>query len=208
MQNHDRLVRMMAEMRKNACLKWDMVVPLVATAGADPAAERGKGGLAMPVYEFYCADCHTIFNFLSRRITTDACPACPKCGKPELERQVSLFALSRGRTDEPVEGMPDIEEGRLEKAMAALAGEMGNLDENDPRQMARVIRKLTEATGVDFGSGMEEAIRRLEAGEDPGTIEAEMGDLFDGENPFDRHGGRGLKRKVTPPSRDETLYPL
>ena len=29
----------------------------------------------MPVYEFYCADCHTVFNFLARRVDTTASPA-------------------------------------------------------------------------------------------------------------------------------------
>ena len=31
----------------------------------------------MPVYEFYCPDCHMIFNFLSRRIDTRKRPPPP-----------------------------------------------------------------------------------------------------------------------------------
>lgn len=104
--------------------------------------------------------------------------------------------------------MPDLDEARMEQAIQAMAGEMEGLDENDPRQMARFMRKLTEATGMDLGTGMEEAMRRLESGEDPEKIEEEMGDLFDGENPFSREGMRGLKRKFTPPSHDDTLYTL
>src|SRR5512145_1150123 len=53
----------------------------------------------MPVYEFYCAECHTIFNFLSRRVNTEKRPDCPRCGRPELERQVSSFAVSKGRPE-------------------------------------------------------------------------------------------------------------
>ena len=160
----------------------------------------------MPVYEFYCSDCHTIFNFLSRRVNTEKKPACPRCGRPELERRVSLFAFSRGRTEEPVEGMPNLDEEKLEKAMMGLAGEMEGMDENDPRQMARFMRRLKEATGMNLGSGMEEAIRRLEAGEDPESIEAEMGDLVDAENPFTFEGIKGMRRRIAPPSHDETLY--
>ena len=162
----------------------------------------------MPVYEFYCADCHTIFNFLSSRVNTEKRPACPRCGKPELDRQVSRFAVSRGRKEEPVEGMPDLDEERLEKAMMSMAGELEGMDENDPRQMARFMRRLTEATGVNLGSGIEEAINRLEAGEDPEKLEAEMGALFDAENPFTTEGVKGLKRKYTPPAHDDTLYVL
>jgi putative FmdB family regulatory protein len=160
----------------------------------------------MPVYEFYCSDCHTIFNFLSRRVNTDKRPDCPRCGRSQLERQVSQFAFSRGRTEEPVEGMPDLDEARMEQAIQSMAGEMEGLDENDPRQMARFMRKLTEATGMSLGTGLEEAMRRLESGEDLEKIEDEMGDLFDGENPFSREGMKGLKKKFIPPSHDDTLY--
>ena len=162
----------------------------------------------MPVYEFYCSDCHTIFNFLSRRVNTEKRPNCPKCGRPELNRQVSRFAVSRGRKEEPVDGMPDLDDGKLEKAMEALAGEMDGIDENDPRQMARFMRKLSEATGMDLGDGAEEAMRRLEEGEDPEKIEEEMGDLFDAENPFARESVKGLKRRYSPPAHDDTLYEL
>jgi putative FmdB family regulatory protein len=163
----------------------------------------------MPVYEFYCAACHAVFNFLSGRVNTYRRPDCPKCGRPELERQVSRFAYSKGRTEEP-DGMPDLDDERLERAMAGLAGEMEGMDENDPRAMARMMRKLSDATGMDLGSGFDEAMRRLESGEDPEKIEEEMGNLFDeGEgNPFSRETIKGLRRKYVPPVHDETLYVL
>src|SRR5512145_2951909 len=136
----------------------------------------------MPVYEFYCPDCHTIFNFLSRRVNTGTHPDCPRCSRPGLERQVSNFAISKGRGDEAGDGMPDIDEARLEKALMGMAGEMEGIDENDPRQMARMMRRLSEATGMNLGSGFDEAIRRLESGEDPEKIEEEMGDILDGQD--------------------------
>lgn len=168
----------------------------------------------MPVYEFYCCDCHTVFNFLSRRVNTEKRPACPRCSRPELERQVSRFAFSRGRGDEPEqEGMPDLDEARLERAMMSLAGEMEGIDENDPRQMARFMRKFSDATGMDLGDGFQEAMRRLESGEDPERIEEELGPLMEGddalpENPFSRQGIRSLRRRYVPPAHDETLYTL
>jgi putative FmdB family regulatory protein len=162
----------------------------------------------MPVYEFYCADCHTIFNFLSRRVNTEKRPDCPRCGRPALERQVSRFAFSRGRTEEPLEGMPDMDEEKLERAMMGLAGEMEGMDENDPRQMARFMRKLQDATGMNLGAGFEEAMRRLEAGEDPEKIEEEMGDALDSDNPFGREGIRGIRKRLAPPAHDDILYTL
>lgn len=149
-----------------------------------------------------------IFTFLSRRINTEKRPACPRCRRPGLEKQVSPFAVSLGRKDEPVEGMPDMDDGAIERAMEALAGEMTGVDENDPRQMAHFMRRFSEATGLDLGAEVKEAIRRLEGGEDPEKIEEEMGGLLDGENPFSCERVKGLKRRLAAPERDETLYEM
>jgi putative FmdB family regulatory protein len=138
----------------------------------------------MPIYEFYCPDCNRIFNFLSRRIQTDRSPDCPKCGRRSLERKPSVFAVSKGRAEgsEDTGGpMPDLDESRMEQAMSALAGEAEGLDENDPRQAARLMRRMFDATGMPLGSAMEEAIRRMEAGEDPETIEEELGDALEAD---------------------------
>lgn len=161
----------------------------------------------MPVYEFYCEDCHAIFNFLARRISTDKKPACPRCDRPELEKQVSAFAISKNLS-EPPEGVPDIDESKMEQAMMALAGEMESIDENDPKAMANFMRKFSSMTGMDLGDGAKEALSRLEAGDDPEQIEAEMGDLFDDNNLFSKRKLSGLKKKFLPPEHDDTLYTL
>jgi hypothetical protein len=71
------------------------------------------------------------------------------------------------------------------------------------------MRKLTEATGMNLGPAMEEALRRMERGEDPEQIEAEMGDLLEGEEPFLFDGSKGKKGAAKArPRVDETLYDL
>jgi putative FmdB family regulatory protein len=163
----------------------------------------------MPVYEFYCDECHTIFNFFARKVITDRSPACPKCGRADLDRQVSRFAISRNRPEEPGKELPDIDEDKMEKVMQSLAGDMQGLDENDPRQMARIMRKFADATGMSLNNDLGEAIRRLESGADPEALEAEMGDLFNDDSLdtlFTKDGIKGLRRKYTPPAHDETLY--
>lgn len=167
----------------------------------------------MPVYEFYCSDCHAIFNFLSRQVNTDRRPTCPRCGRPELERQVSRFAISKNRPEADADGLPaGMDEEKMEQVMMSLAGEMEGVDESDPQSMARFMRRFTEVTGMELGGEAQEAMRRLEAGEDPERIEAEMSNLFgDDENP-DALFGKGrfsrLKRRLAPPEHDETLYTM
>jgi len=102
------------------------------------------------------------------------------------------------------------DETKMEKAMNMLAGETDKINEDDPRQAANLMRKLTDMTGMQLGSGMEEALSRMEKGEDPEKIEAEMGDIMEGEEPFLFPGktGSGIKKKRPKPLVDETLYDL
>ena len=62
-------------------------------------------------------------------------------------------------------------------------------------------------TGVKLGDGMQEALSRLEAGQDPDEIESEMGDILQSEDPF-QPGQTKPRGKKTAPLRDETLYDL
>ncbi len=162
----------------------------------------------MPIYEFYCSGCHMIFNFFSKTVNTTKIPPCPKCEKKKLERRVSLFSTASGEKKETDEGVADIDESKLEKAMGLLASEADGMDENDPRQAAQLMRKLTDMTGVNLNPQMEEALGRMEAGEDPDAIEAEMGDMLEGEEPFTLKQKGGRRKKRGAPGRDETLYDL
>ena len=162
----------------------------------------------MPIYEFYCPQCHMIFNFFSRTINTEKIPPCPKCNRSRMERQMSSFAVIRGGKEDQDETLPDIDESKLEKAMTALASEAERINEDDPKQAAQLMRKLTHMTGLELGTGMEEALRRMEAGEDPEQIEAEMGDLLEEEDPLVFQGQKKSTSRRRPPRKDETLYEL
>jgi len=162
----------------------------------------------MPIYEFYCDRCNTIYKFFSRRVNTEKIPDCPECKDIKLKRRVSLFATVSKDKSEGEADIPNLDEKRMEKALASLAGEAERLNEDDPRQAAHLMRRLTEATGLRMGRGMEEALRRLERGEDPEKIEEEMGDIFDEEEPFTFEERQRRKVKGHAPRIDETLYEL
>jgi len=121
---------------------------------------------------------------------------------------MSTFSISRGLTESDDDIMPDLDETKMEKAMELIAREAGGLDEEDPRQAARLMKKMTEITGMEFGSEMQEALKRLEAGEDPDEIEADMGDLLDNEDPLSLFEKKKTGLKSLPPRKDDTLYDL
>ncbi len=165
----------------------------------------------MPIYEFYCPDCNTIFNFYSKTVNTEKRPLCPRCGQVRLERWMSVFAALKARGDSEADDempMPDLDETKMEKAMEVLAKEAEHIDEDDPRQAANLMRKLTDMTGLKLGPGMEEALRRMEAGEDPEQIEEEMGDILEEEDPFDFQERKAIRSKTRIPIKDEKLYEL
>ncbi len=166
----------------------------------------------MPIYEYYCPDCHTVFSFFSARIDTAARPDCPRCERHGLERQPSRFATLKHRGDSDGEddlmpGLEGLDESKIEGATESLMREMGGMeDEEDPRAMGHMMRRFSELSGLEMGDRMEEMIQRMEAGEDPESLEEEMGEEADGEG-FDdffklKKAAAGRRR----PRVDEELY--
>lgn len=168
----------------------------------------------MPIYEFACPKCRKIFSFLSKRINPDRLPVCPKCGNKKLSKQVSSFAFTKGVKEtatasaDNAEGqdaadMPDFDDPRVARAMSEMERDMEHMDENNPKHMAHMMRKMKEIMPPgSIPKELDVAIKRLEAGEDPEKIEEDMGEAlsgFMGEDESGPGGGGGY-------SRDSGLY--
>ncbi len=106
--------------------------------------------------------------------------------------------------------MAGLDESKMEEAFASLMAEADGMDGEDPKQMASLMRKFTGKAGLNLGDSMEEAISRMEKGEDPDLVESEMGDRLEGDEFFTL---AGMQKKVSAaktalPDHDETLYSL
>ncbi len=99
--------------------------------------------------------------------------------------------------------MPEFDDPKVMRAMAEMEREMAHLDENNPKHMAHMMRKMKDILPADaMPRELDVAIRRLEAGEDPEKIEEDMGDVlggFLGEEGDSEGMGGGY-------ARDEGLY--
>ncbi len=170
----------------------------------------------MPIYEYYCADCNRVFNFMAKsyRQTLEKQPSCPKCGRDQLKRQMSTFAIAGasrksaagqadGHADDGAAGPTNgaAEDPRVEREMMRLMEAAEGIDENNPRQLGALMRRMSEISGEQLDPAMEEAMRRLEGGEDPEAIEEDLGELLDGEDGEGGGVGGG-------PSFDDGLYSL
>ncbi len=166
----------------------------------------------MPIYEFYCPECHALFNFFSRRVDTETCPPCPRC-RATLSRQVSLFAATRAGSggDDGHQDVLQVDESRMERAIEQMAGRIEGLDGENPRQAARVMREFAAAGGLRFNASIEEALARMEKGEDPETIESELGPALESADPFEDGEGAGAAKGGSHPGgprRDPKLYEM
>lgn len=123
---------------------------------------------------------------------------------------MSTFAtLSKAKEDGDT-ATAEMDEKRMEEAFVSLMQDSEGMNEDDPRQMATLMRKFTEKSGMQIGDAMEEAISRMERGEDPDTIEQEMGERLEGDDLFSFADmkKKSLSTDKQAPSHDEKLYEL
>jgi putative FmdB family regulatory protein len=120
----------------------------------------------MPIYDFRCADCGRRSSLLYQTFAAaeSAEPRCEHCGSGAVNRLVSRVAVLKS------------EESRLDDLADPSA--FGDVDENDPRSIARWARKMGDQMGEDMGDDFKEMVDQLEAGE--------MADEVDG--PMDGNG--------------------
>lgn len=117
----------------------------------------------MPIYEYRCAPCRRRVQVLTLRVSETPDPVCDRCGSRTLERIPSRFAVARS------------EESRLDALSdpAQLAG----LDENDPRSVARWMRRMGQEAGDDVaGPEFEQMVDEIESGGDAADASDDAGD--------------------------------
>jgi putative FmdB family regulatory protein len=111
----------------------------------------------VPIYEYDCHDCRRRVSLLVMAPSTAPAPRCPRCGSAALSRLMSRFATVKS------------EDARLD-ALADDAS-FGDLDENDPKSVARFMKKMGkefgDELGDDFDSAVDEAMAET-SGEDDG----------------------------------------
>jgi putative FmdB family regulatory protein len=127
----------------------------------------------VPIYEYHCPDCRRRVSLFFRSYSDikDE-PSCPRCGGTRLTRLISRVAVVRS------------EDSRLDDLSDPSM--LGDLDEDDPKSIARWMRKMSAETGEEMPAEFDEVIDRLESGQSPEEIEDAMPDLAD-----DLGGGMG-----------------
>ena len=118
----------------------------------------------MPTYDYLCPACH---NRVSLQMTYAEYGVketiCPVCGGKALKRLISRVRIAKS------------EDQRLEAASDPSF--MSGVDENDPKSIARAMKKMGQEMGEDLPPEFNEITNRLESGESPEAIEKSMPEL-------------------------------
>ena len=103
----------------------------------------------MPIYEYRCPDCGKRPSIFFKSLTAvEDSPACPLCGARHLTRLISRTAQVLSK-DSRLERMSD--------------SDLSDVDENDPKSMARWAKKMGQQMGDDeMGEDFDQAVSEME----------------------------------------------
>jgi len=98
----------------------------------------------MPIYEYKCLSCGKKSSFVTLSIKSPLVPKCESCGSEKMEKIVSRVAIFRS------------EESRMENL--ADPSKLAGLDENDPRSVARWMKRMGKEMGEDMGKDFDQVV--------------------------------------------------
>jgi putative FmdB family regulatory protein len=105
----------------------------------------------MPIYEYRCDACKRKMSVLTLRVSETVEPTCSHCGGRAMHRLMSRFATLKS------------EDARLDALGDPSA--LGDVDESDPKSMARWMRRMGKELGEDVaGDDFDEMVDEMEAG--------------------------------------------
>jgi putative FmdB family regulatory protein len=116
----------------------------------------------MPIYEYRCQDCRRVSSFLVLNLKAPFAPVCQRCGSRSLERILSRVHVRLS------------EETRLERLADPSA--WGGVDENDPKSMAKMVKKMGQEMGEDFPGEVDQMMEEAMESE----FQGQAGDGGDG----------------------------
>lgn len=119
----------------------------------------------MPIYEYRCADCRNRQSIFFRSFAAvEASPACPSCGGRHLSRLISRTAQVLS------------EDSRLDRL--SDSADLSDVDENDPKSMARWAKKMGQQLGEDeLGEDFDQVVDEMDGGGPNGATDTDDDDL-------------------------------
>jgi putative FmdB family regulatory protein len=116
----------------------------------------------MPIYEFRCRRCAKKSTYVTLSVKAALEPVCRHCASPDVVKLVSRVSVSRS------------EESRLESL--ADPSKLAGVDENDPKSLARWMKRMGKEMGDEMGEDLDESIdEAMEQAEGEGADSDDQG---------------------------------
>lgn len=162
----------------------------------------------MPVYEYYCPDCHKIYQFFARSINNDKTPDCPVCNHKNLQKEISTFALLKNLT-----GTDHAADTDIMQALTDLAKESQSLESStqsgQEARAAKAVLNFLKSTGTQSDGQLEEALAKTIKDNDINLTEHELEEkLNDPEYSVLLEQIKKYKHCAKKPPIDDKLYDL
>ncbi len=114
----------------------------------------------MPIYDFLCRQCGKRFQTrLSYAEYGTVQVVCPHCSGIDVQRRIGRVRIAHTGGSSP-DSWDD--------------STWDNLDQEDPRALASMMRSMSREMGEDLPPDLDEVVDRLEAGEAPEEIEKDL----------------------------------
>lgn len=123
----------------------------------------------MPTYDYICKNCNERFDvFLTFAEYGRKKVSCTHCKSRNVRRRMTKVRIAKS------------EEGRMESMADDFSGFEGM--EDDPKEMARMMKKMGNGMGEELPPEFNEVVDRLESGQSPEEIEKAAPDLGGSES--------------------------
>lgn len=118
----------------------------------------------MPTYDFICNKCDQRFDvFMTFSEYGNKAVLCTHCASDNVRRRMTKVRIAKS------------DESRMESAADDFSGMDGI--EDDPKALARMMRKMGGEMGEELPAEFNDVVERLEAGQSPQEIESALPDL-------------------------------
>ena len=118
----------------------------------------------MPTYDFICNNCNQRFDvFLTFAEYGKKTVKCTHCKSKNVRRRMTKVRIAKS------------DDSRMESMADEFSG-FENMDD-DPKEMARVMKKMGREMGEELPPEFNEVVDRLESGQSPDEIESAIPDL-------------------------------
>lgn len=114
----------------------------------------------MPIYDYLCSQCGKRFQVRMSYSEFGTVPVvCQYCSSEDVQRRIGRVRIAR-TGGSSLDSWDD--------------SAWDNLDQEDPRALASMMRSMSREMGEDLPPDLDEVVDRLEAGEAPEEIEKDL----------------------------------